>query len=158
MDLTRESGIWAGSLNWQQADTVLRVVDVNGDATEIIVPRAEISATLVDDAPGSDGGGAAVEPGVSGEVNVALERLTIDAPMTGSLRLQGEDWSWISAVVPQIDLFDGSIGAAVEAQGPLNAPGVFGNARVARWQCGGSRRPTSRLSEIEVVVTGASEW
>ncbi len=155
IDLTRQSGTWDGTFNWTQADTALGITEANGEVTNVLVPRAEVDVIL------RDGGVAAnatigIDPGVSAELYVKLEQLDFDAPMTGRLRLQGDDWSWISAVVPQIDRFEGAITTALSATGPLNAPALSGTAE---WHDGRLVVPSLNvpLDEISVVIEGAPD-
>ncbi len=154
IDLTRAAAVWSGEINWQQIDTVLRVTELHEQITDVIVPRAEMKAKLI-------GGGVvasaaiSIDPGVLAEVDVSMERLADDAPIQGTLRLQGSDWRWASAVIPQIDRLDGTITAAVAAAGPLNAPEFSGTVE---WHKGSLFVPALNvpLNDIDVVVTGAS--
>jgi translocation and assembly module TamB len=153
VDLTRQSGEWSGNLHWEQADTLLRVSELNEEVTEVVISRAEVDVGLV------DGGVIAkanigIDPGVTGALNLTLDRLSPDTPMTARLQLQGDDWSWVSAVVPQIDRFDGAIEAGITANGRLNAPEFSGNAE---WRDGRLTVPSTNVSfeEIGVVISGA---
>ena len=155
IDLTRALDQWSGSVHWEQTDTVLRVTDSNEDVTEVIINRAEANASLSNEGVIAKAN-IGIDPGVTGELNVTLKQLSIDTAMTGSLWLQGDDWSWISAVVPQIDRFEGAISAALAAEGPLNAPEFSGTAE---WQGGRLAVPSSNvlLEQIGVVITGAPD-
>mgnify|MGYP003645079158 CR=1 FL=1 len=155
VDIVRRDGNWSGPVNWRQVNTVLRVRETNDEFTDVAIPRAEIDALL------ADGGMTAqarleIEPGVLGELDMTLQQLAPDAAMNASLRLQGDDWSWISAVVPQIDRFGGSVGASITADGPLNAPAFAGDLE---WHEGSLTVPALNvpINNIEVVVSGASD-
>lgn len=155
IDIAHRDGVWSGPVNWRQVNTVLRVRESRDEFTDIAIPRAEIDALL------ADGGMTAqarleIEPGVLGELEVTLQQLAPDAAMNASLRLQGDDWSWVSAVVPQIDRFGGSIGASITADGPLNAPAFAGDLE---WHDGSLTVPALNVpvNNIEVVVSGASD-
>lgn len=154
VDITRIAGQWSGPIRWRQVDTVLRVSEFNNEFTDVTIPRAELDAEL------RDGGITAravltIDPGVLGELDFQLATLAVDAPLTAQLKLQGDDWSWISAVVPQIDRFDGAISAAITAAGPLNLPEFAGNLE---WRKGSLRVPALNvpIDDINVVVAGAS--
>ena len=154
VDVTRVGGQWSGPVRWRQVDTVLRVSEFNDEFTDVAIPRAEIDAELV------DGGVTAravlgIDPGVLGELDFQLTELSADAPMNARLNLQGDDWSWVSAVVPQIDRFGGTISAAISAAGPLNAPEFAGNLE---WHEGSLTVPALNvpINDIDVVVQGAS--
>ncbi len=154
VDITRSAGQWSGPIRWRQVDTVLRVSEFNNEFSDVTIPRAELDAEL------RDGGITAhavlaIDPGVLGELDVQLATLASDAPLDARLKLQGDDWSWISAVVPQIDRFDGAISAAITAAGPLNAPAFAGNLE---WREGSLRVPALNvpIDDINVVVAGAS--
>lgn len=154
LNIVREADQWAGQVNWAQTGTVLRVLEPNGDVTEVSVPQAEVNATFRD-------GGAqaravlAIDPGVQGELDLDVETLAVDSPMQGRLRLQGDTWEWVSAAVPQIDRFEGSISASIDASGPLNAPAFAGNVE---WHDGRLTVPAANvpLKDINVVITGAA--
>ena len=153
VDVSRTAGQWSGPILWRQVGTVLRVSEFNDEFTDVTIPRAEVDAMLID-------GGVtakavlAIEPGVLGELDFQLEALA-DAPLNANLKLQGEDWSWISAVVPQIDRFGGAISAAINASGPLNGPEFAGNLE---WKDGSLTVPSLNvpIGDINVVVAGAS--
>ena len=117
------------------------------------MPRADLVANF------RDGGVAAkaavsIEPGVAGEVDFTLDTLDADAHMEAELRLQGDDWSWITAVVPEVDGFKGSIAAQVSARGPLTAPEFSGDLV---WRDGGVLIPAFNvpLEDVNVRISGA---
>ncbi|HNP62760.1 MAG TPA: translocation/assembly module TamB domain-containing protein [Woeseiaceae bacterium] len=154
VDISRTAGQWSGPMRWRQVGTVLRVSEFNDEFTDVTIPRAEVDAVL------SNGGVKAkavlaIEPGVLGELDFQLDALAADAPLNASLKLQGDDWSWVSAVVPQTDRFGGAISAAVNASGPLNAPEFSGNLE---WKDGSLTVPALNvpIRDINVVVAGAS--
>lgn len=155
IDLERLAGRWSGDLFWVQSDTVLRVVEVNGDVTNVNVRQAQIDATLSDNVLVANGG-IEIDPGVAGSFALSLEDLAPDAPMTGRLQLSGADWGWISAVVPQIDRFQGGISADISARGPLRAPAFSGTAN---WVDGAVSIPSLnvRLKDAAITVMGASD-
>lgn len=154
VDARRESGVWSGSIHWQQADTVLHVLEANQQLTDVAIPRGELNVELRD-------GGAhviaalAIEPGVTAEIDVALAELTSETPIVAELRLQGHDWYWIPAVFPEIDNFEGSISATVRATGPLMSPEFSGSLG---WDDGGLVVPALNVpvTEINLTVAGTS--
>ena len=155
VDLRFEAERWNGTASWAQRETTLRVVRINGDVSNVTVPVAKARAEFVDNRVVADGV-VEVEPGVVGNLQFSLADLSPDAQLSGSLSLQGDDWSWITALVPEIDRFDGSISADIAAQGPLQAPAFSGSAK---WLDGQVSIPSLnvRLSEIGVTVTGATD-
>jgi translocation and assembly module TamB len=155
VDLRRQAGLWNGTLNWSQTDTVLQVTEINGDVTDLKIPRAEATADLVDNRVTANGR-IEIDPGVAAEVTLSLADLAADAAMTGTLKLTGDDWSWISALVPQIDRFTGAISADVAASGPLDGPTFSGTAK---WQNGSVAIPAYnvRLKDVGVTLTGVSD-
>lgn len=155
VELVRQDGLLSGTVDWQQSDTVLRVAGAANETTDVRVPRTSLRAEF------RDGGVAAtamvaIEPGVTGEVDFTLDRLAADAQMEAELRLQGDDWSWISAVVPDIDGFKGGVAALVRAKGPVRAPEFSGDLV---WSDGGVRIPALNvpLEEINVRISGAPD-
>lgn len=155
IDLQRLAGRWSGELSWIQSDTVLRVVEINGDVTDVNVRQAQVDAELRDNALVANGI-IEIEPGITGAVALSLEDLVPDAQMTGRLQLSGADWGWISAVVPQIDRFQGGISADITARGSLQAPAFSGTAN---WVDGAVSIPSLnvKLKDAGVTVTGASD-
>jgi len=153
-DLTRVGGEWSGSASWLQTDTVLRVTNPDGEVTDIVIPRASARATL-DAGRLTANAGISVEPGVTGTLDLELAQLAPDAAVTARLRLQGDQWEWITALVPQVDRFEGSIGASIDAAGALSAPELSGTLE---WHNGHLLVPALNvpLNDVEVVITGGA--
>ncbi len=155
IQLRRAANVWSGVVDWSQTDTVLRVVGINEQVTDVQIPRAEARAEIVG---GMLTGTAAlaIEPGVLGELSIELDALTADAGLRAELNVSGADWGWLSAVVPQIDRFDGPITAKVSASGPLKAPELSGNAS---WTDGSILIPAMNveLKQINLLASGASQ-
>lgn len=154
IDVARQADTWSGTLRWQQQGTVLRVTEEPGEVTDVRVPRAELQADFL------DGGVVAnasfsIDPGVNTELDLQLSALNADANLRGELRLTGNDWGWITAVIPDIDGFQGSITASVNADGPLLAPTLSGDLR---WRDGRLMLPALNvpLEDIDLVVSGAA--
>lgn len=155
IDVARRADVWSGSLEWRQANTMLRITEGNEQSTDVRVPRAELQAGF------RDGGlvakaWLAIEPGVSSELDLQLSSLDADALLNAELRLQGDDWSWISAVVPEIDGFRGSITASVKANGPLTTPALSGDVT---WRDGRLLLPALNvpLDDISLTISGAPQ-
>lgn len=153
LDLGLRSGQWRGSVQWRQSDTVLRVEQVNREVVNIRVPRVELGAELAD-------GGAvlnallSIDPGVSGSLELRLEHLSRDTPLEAVLELQGEDWAWVPAIVPQLDQVAGRVSARFLASGPLDAPVLSGSMQ---WRDGALAVPALNVlfTDIELNVAGA---
>jgi len=154
VDLVQTAGRWNGSIAWRQSDTILRVAQVNDQLTDVIIPRAELDATLQDDAIEVQAQ-LSIEPEVSAELDLRLAALSPDAALRAELRVQGDRWDWVSAVIPEIDNIEGSIHALVRAEGPLSAPEFDGDVS---WREGRLRVPALNvpLHDIDVVVSGGS--
>lgn len=154
IDAARRSGEWSGSIDWQQSDSVLRVLEVNEPLTEVLIPKGELNVVLLD-------GGArisaamSIEPGVTVALDVALAELTSDSSIVAELRLEGENWDWVPAVLPTIDNFDGAISARVSATGPLLAPELSGSLN---WINGSLAVPSLNvpITDIDFTVVGSS--
>jgi translocation and assembly module TamB len=155
VELRQRAGRWDGSLRWRQEETVLRVAEVHDEVTDVRIPVAEVSAEIRENALDARAV-MAVEPGVSGELDLRLADLDPDAALDAEFRLQGEDWSWVSAVVPQIDSLQGSVEGRIHARGSLRAPGFEGEAA---WRNGGVLVPALNLplSNIDLRVIGGSQ-
>ena len=154
IDLKRSAGRWTGPIRWQQDGTVIRVTDTHGVSSDIVVPKAQFNADFLD---GGVAGRAElkIEPGVSGTFEFELGHLASDAPLRADVQLQGNDWSWVPTIVPQIDRFDGTVNAALTADGPVSQPAIRGELT---WRDGKLMIPALNvpIDEIDVVVAGAS--
>jgi translocation and assembly module TamB len=155
IDVTRRENAWTGTLQWQQEDTVLHIAADKGRNTDVRVPRAELQANF------RDGGvianaSIAIEPGVNSQLDLQLSTLDADAIMRAELRFGGDDWSWITAVVPEIDRLQGSIAASVNANGPLLTPTLSGDIV---WRNGRLLLPAVNvpLDDIDLVISGAPQ-
>ncbi|MDH4125737.1 MAG: translocation/assembly module TamB domain-containing protein [Gammaproteobacteria bacterium] len=155
IDVARRAGTWSGTLQWQQQDSVLRVIEGRDQSTDVRVPRAELRANFL------DGGVVAraslsIEPRVSAELDLQLSALNTAANMQGELRLTGDDWSWITAVIPNTDGFAGSIAASLSASGPVLAPQLSGDLA---WRNGRLVLPALNvpLENIDLVISGAPQ-
>jgi translocation and assembly module TamB len=155
IDLSLAAGEWQGTINWRQTDSVVQVTEMLDVTNDIRIPHFSASATL------ADGGAQAtasieIEPGVTGDLELTLETLSMDAPVTAELHARGADWSWISAAIPAVDDFRGLVEADIHASGPLRSPDFSGNLT---WRDGALAIPALNipLSNIEVVVSGASD-
>lgn len=155
IDVTRRAGIWTGALQWQQFGSVLRVFEGPDQATDVRVPRAELRANFL------DGGVVAhaslsIEPGVTTELDLQLSTLDSNADMRAELRLGGDDWGWVTAVIPDIDGLQGSIAASLTADGPLLEPQLSGDML---WRDGRLVLPALNvlLEDIDLAVSGAPQ-
>ena len=155
VDLVRRNGVWVGTVDWEQSETVLRVAEANDEATDVRIPRANLHAKF------RDGGVAAkaavsIDPGVTGEVDLVLDTLDANALLEAELRLHGDEWSWVPAVVPEVDGFRGGVTALVNARGPLLAPEFSGDLV---WSDGGVLIPAFNvpLENIDVRISGAPD-
>jgi translocation and assembly module TamB len=155
VELQQRAGRWDGSLRWRQEDTVLRIAEVHDEVTDVRIPAAEFSAEIRENTLDARAV-VAVEPGVSGELDLRLAGLDPDAALDAEFRLQGGDWSWVSAVVPQVDSLQGSVEGRIGARGSLRVPELEGEAI---WRNGGVVVPALNLplSDIELRVVGGSQ-
>ena len=153
IDVAQKSGAWSGSIIWRQEDTILRVLEANEQSTDVQIPRAEFAAELRDG--GADISAAlTIEPDVTVEVDLALSGFASDSPIVAELRLSGNDWYWVPAVIPTIDNFEGAISATVNASGPLMTPELDGSLN---WRAGGLAVPALNvpITDIDLAISGA---
>lgn len=155
LDVTQRDAAWTGTADLRLSDTVLTVLEAYDQSTDVLIPRADFNANLRD-------GGAqvaaalAIEPGVTAELDLQLMQLAADAPVVAEMRLRGDEWGWISAIVPAVDNLAGSIGASIRASGPLLSPEFSGDVT---WREGQLVVPALNvpLDDIDLVVSGASD-
>jgi translocation and assembly module TamB len=155
LDVALHSGQWTGTVEWRQSDTVLSSTGLDGKISEIRIPVASFNAELA-------GGGAslraalAVEPGISGELELRLEQLSPESAIEGELTLQGRDWEWVPVVIPQLDRMEGVLAARIGASGALRSPQLSGSLT---WRQGSLVVPALNVavSEIEAEISGAAD-
>jgi len=155
IDVARSGGDWLGSVDWQQADTVLYLASPGQDAYEFQIPEAIVKVDL------ADGGARAeatlrVDPGVSIRTTAELDSLTANPLIEGRLRIDGDEWGWLSSLVPEVANFSGDISADISARGPLLSPDLSGQAS---WLNGSVAIPALNvpLTEINITAAGAAD-
>lgn len=155
VDLHYVAAAWSGNINWLQTDSVLRVRELGDEFTDVRIPRFAVDGSFA-------GGGAEfvaqieVDPGVSGDLQVSLETIDAQTPFTALLQLQGNEWEWVSAILPMIENFEGLVAANVRASGILSSPQFNGDLT---WREGSIDVPALNvpIREVDVVLTGASD-
>ncbi len=153
-DLERVDDNWSGSFSWDQQGTTLTVTEITDETTKIIVPEARSNIVLRDGGITADAA-LTIEPAARATVHVELAGLDRESPMQAELRLQGDDFTWLSALVPTIDRVDGVVAAEIFAEGQANAPTIRGSAT---WRDGSLLLPALNvpLEDINVEVSGGS--
>ncbi|NNL95658.1 MAG: hypothetical protein HKO64_08550 [Xanthomonadales bacterium] len=153
VDVSYRDGAWSGSVEWRQADTVLVASIPGNEQAEISIPRARLQLLLA-------GGGAtasaqlSIEPDVSAELQLSVDRVSRDAVIEGNIELTGNDWSWVSAVVPELDRLDGKISASIFLAGPAMAPNIRGSLD---WKQGRIMIPALNIMLDDVDLSLAGE-
>jgi autotransporter translocation and assembly factor TamB len=153
IDVARDGEIWTGTVNWTQSGTTLHVDQPGEEEFVMRIPEAEATAEFAD-------GGASVEsqvlidPGVSVNATVVLADLSRDPHIDGRLRIAGDEWDWVTAVVPELDNFSGDISANLTAIGPASSPDISGEVS---WLSGATDIPGLNvpLRQVNVTMTGA---
>jgi translocation and assembly module TamB len=155
IDVTRSGDDWLGSVDWQQADTVLYLVSPGQDPYEFQIPEAIVKVDF------AEGGAEAeatlrVDPGVSIRTTAKLDSLTTNPLIEGRLRVDGDEWGWISSLAPEVANFGGDISADISASGPLLSPDLSGQAS---WLNGSADIPALNvpLTEINITASGAAD-
>lgn len=154
VDVARGDGAWDGTIEWRQEGTVLDVVQPDGSSVAISIPGAEAGAQL-------SGGGAtiqaklAIDPGVTGELGLTLDGLSRDAGIDATLQLQGSEWSWVPAILPETDRVSGRVEANLQAVGTVHSPEIRGRLT---WQSGRLVVPALNvpIEDIDIAVSGGA--
>jgi translocation and assembly module TamB len=155
LQLARDpGGELGGEFQWNQRDTVLRISPPGDEPIDVSIPVASTRIRL-------QGGGAEgearleIEPGVRGSLDASIDGFSADSTLTARVRLDGEEWAWISALLPEIDNFTGSISTDISASGRLSAPELRGELH---WQDGRIAIPALNvpLENIDLKVVGSS--
>lgn len=155
VDVHYSSGAWSGTIDWLQIDSVLRVSELGDEFTDVRIPHFGVNGKFV-------AGGAefdaqiSIDPGVSGDLQVSLERIDANTPFTALLQLQGNEWEWVTAILPMIENFEGVVAANVRAAGTLSSPQFDGDLT---WQDGSIVVPALNvpIQQVNVVLSGASD-
>ena len=154
IDLMRSGNQWSGTASWVQSHTVLRVTPPGEPQTDVHIPRAGAEARLEQGALATKVE-ITIDPGVTGTLDLELAEFSRDSRLSARLLLQGDEWKWVSVVIPQIDQFKGSMSADVAASGTVAAPELAGTLS---WNDGSLLLPALNvpLHDINVVVEGGS--
>jgi translocation and assembly module TamB len=154
ISLRLNNGEWFGSVSWDQQQTRLRMSQLDEQPIDIVIPVARVDARLLG---GTAEATAAVEidPGLSATLRVSVAALTADPDIEAHFEIDGRDWYWIPAVFPEIDNFEGTIVAEMDARGPLREPNLGGELR---WRDGRLVIPALSvpISDIDLSVSGSS--
>ena len=147
-------GELVGEFRWNQRDTIVRISPPGDEPIEVGIPVASTLVRL-------QGGGAEgearleIEPGVRGSLEASVDGFSADSTLAARLRLDGEEWAWISALLPEIDNFKGTISSDISASGRLSSPELRGELH---WQEGRIAIPALNvpLENIDLKVVGSS--
>lgn len=154
VDLRRNDDDWSGNLSWRQDGTAITVTDIDDVAVTIQIPEAMAEATL---AGGRAEGRASlsVEPGLQATLDIEFADIATPESMQAELRISGEDFAWVPALVPTIDNVGGTVTAEITAEGSPSNPTLRGRAE---WRDGQLLVPAMNapLDDIEVIVEGGS--
>lgn len=151
-DVTRTDGQWTGTVHWEQDGTVLQVRRRNEQALDLQIPEVVVDAELA-------GGGAElvslirVDPGARFRLSADVATLSENPQIDARLEIDGEEWAWLSSVIPVIDNFAGDLSANLRATGPLRAPRLAGEIS---WVDGGIVVPALNVpfTNVNLVATG----
>ena len=154
VDLQREGDDWSGTMSWRQEGTAVTVADIDDEAVTIRIPEAVAAATLADNRAAGRAT-LAIEPGLRAALDVELADLGEPESMRAELRVTGDDFGWVPALVPGIDNVGGTVTAEITADGAPTAPTLRGTAA---WRDGELLVPAinAPLDDIEITVAGAS--
>jgi len=155
IDVARTDGDWLGSVDWRQADTVLYIAGSEQTPFALKIPEAVAEIDLAD-------GGARVEsmiridPGISFRTTAQFADLSTNPLIDGRVRVDGEDWSFVSALIPELANFGGDLSADFSAKGPLLSPALSGQAS---WLDGSAGIPAVNvpLTKVNITASGAAD-
>jgi translocation and assembly module TamB len=148
--ITGDAGEWSGQVDWQQRETRLIFPSAEEDFT-LVVPTAHATLRLDKNAAVLN---AAInaEPGLTASLEMSADDLTVTAPLNAHLRFNGEEWAWITTLLPDIDNIEGVVSADLHATGSIESPALSGEAR---WQNGALAVPALNLPLTEISITFA---
>ena len=151
--VVNDAGGWSGLVDWQQRETRLTFPSSQEDFT-LIMPVARATLRLDDNAAVLQAEINA-EPGLAATLDFSSDDLSVTAPLDAHLRFSGDDWEWVTTLIPDIDNIEGSVSADITATGSIESPILSGQAR---WQKGRLDIPVLNLplDDIEVTLTGTS--
>lgn len=154
ISLRLNNGGWFGTISWDQQQTRLRMSQLDEQPVDIVIPVARADARLLG-ASAEATAAIGIDPGMSATLHVSLAALTANPDIQAHFEIDGSDWYWIPAVFPEIDNFEGSIVAEMDARGPLREPNLDGELR---WRDGRLVIPALSvpISDIDLSVSGSS--
>lgn len=155
LELLQRSGSLTGSLDWSQSATIVHISEAFEQSTDISIPQAELRVDLANDVA-QVAAAVAIEPGVTARLDAEVTQLTDNPSIAAEIRMQGEQWQWISAVIPEIDDFEGVVAASIRAIGPLRSPKLSGDVT---WRQGSLAVPALNVPfrKIDLVVAATSD-
>jgi translocation and assembly module TamB len=144
---------WSGNIEWRQPGTVVLFQPGQDDEFRLDLPVAIATATL-------EGNGAklvaevSAEPGINANLQLSVEELATDSAINARLQVDGEQWDWITALIPDIDNVEGRITADIVASGSPASPDFSGDLR---WTDGKLAIPALNLplTDIDVRLAGS---
>ncbi len=154
IQLQRLDDRWTGSFDWEQQGTRVKIFPQDDDALQFEVPVARARATL-----GASGLNAQMnvnaEPDLQMNITASLDELTSDGALEANMQLQGGDWRWVDALIPEIEDFGGDLSSDLNASGRVSAPDLNGSIR---WRNGRLVVPALNLplTDIDVELAGSS--
>ncbi len=150
VSLRLKDNSWTGSLQWAQRDTKVWLSRQGLDDYQVGVPVLKVAARL--DAMGATARAEfAVDPGLSGLLEIAADGLSPESALRAQLQFSGSEWDWIPVLLPDVDNVQGTISADMSAAGSLGSPQLSGELR---WQQGQLAIPSLNaiLANIDVTV------
>ncbi len=137
VDVTREASDWSGDVHWQQAGTKLHVDRPGDEPFMLNIPEAVADADF-------EGGGASVastvriDPGIRVLTTATIDSLEQDPQIDARAVIEGDQWQWLTALLPELENLGGDISAELVANGALIAPRFGGTVR---WRDGTANVP-----------------
>lgn len=153
-DLEQTDAGWSGDLSWQQDGTVVTLLPGEDGEFLLDVPLAEAGVRIRDNTAEAEARLTAT-PGMQAIVNVSVANLAPDAAVEARLRFSGDEWEWVTALLPAIDNIEGQIASDISASGNLDSPDLSGEFR---WSDGQLAVPGLNLplTGIDVTLSGTA--
>ena len=153
INLTQREDIWEGFIKWRQHGTALQIAQTYTGTASVMIPRFEAEVNLLNSGGASVALSTNIDNGLSANLQAEVDRLDRLAHINGNIKLTGAQWSWVPALLPDLDEVKGTVTADLSISGPLTEPNLDGELL---WRDGHLMLPALNiaLQDIDLTVSG----
>lgn len=124
--IERVDGDWIGNVDWHQQDTAVVIRHGSEETYKIGFTLADASVVLADNTAKLRADLNSTT-GFKASFDAELTGLTSDGQIQAQLKMTGDDWEFMHALVQDIENFAGEISADITATGSVSSPDLSGD-------------------------------